>query len=398
MTTVDAEGNELMKEGDSVVLYGSREKSYVLARLTRGATTACAFGAFPHELFIGKPFGSRVVSPVKQGCVRRDGQNGWVWALRLTSELWSRFLPHRTQVLYSADIAMIVFYLGIVPGCVAVESGTGSGSLTFALAKAAGPSGRVYTYDFHQLRATEARKTFAELGMDNIVVSQADACNDGFLHPADGADLRGRVDGVFLDLPSPWDAVKHADAVLRPGGMFCSFSPCIEQVQRTCLELVADSKFHSLFISLLVFFPTTLSHVSSPCPSCALQWCEPSSVLSASLTSSETRFRTQLPTFWKSAVPHPSVGVPSQSLLLMLTSLLLLRRHLAPRHLHSLWSSLLPKHAATQASSPLPARLSDLPLMNLQLLLLLLMLPLVVLMMVSDINHKQTLFFIRLIS
>lgn len=229
-----------------MVLYGSRQKSYVLMRLKRGETTACAFGSFPHELFIGKPFGSRVVSPVKQGCVRRDGQNGWVWALRLTSELWSRFLPHRTQVLYSADIAMIVFHLGIVPGCIAVESGTGSGSLTFALAKAAGPTGRVYTYDFHQLRADEARKTFSELGMDNVVVSQADACNDGFLHPADGADLHGRVDGVFLDLPSPWDAVKHADAVLKPGGMFCSFSPCIEQVQRTCLELVADSKFHSL--------------------------------------------------------------------------------------------------------------------------------------------------------
>lgn len=238
-----------------MVLYGSRQKSYVLMRLKRGETTACAFGSFPHELFIGKPFGSRVVSPVKQGCVRRDGQNGWVWALRLTSELWSRFLPHRTQVLYSADIAMIVFHLGIVPGCIAVESGTGSGSLTFALAKAAGPTGRVYTYDFHQLRADEARRTFSELGMDNVVVSQADACNDGFLHPADGADLHGRVDGVFLDLPSPWDAVKHADAVLKPGGMFCSFSPCIEQVQRTCLELVADSKFHSLcFLNCSISF------------------------------------------------------------------------------------------------------------------------------------------------
>ena len=235
-----------MKEGDMVVLYGSRQHAHIV-KLEKGATTTDSFGAFPHAQIIGKPYGSRIVSNARSNGSRKDGQSGWVWALRLTSDLWSRFLPHRTQVLYSADISMIVFNLGLAPGCIAVESGTGSGSLTFALAKAVGSRGKVYTYDFHELRATEARKAFERLGVDNVVVSHADACNDGFLKPIDGADLHGKVDGVFLDLPSPWDAVKHADAVLKPGGMFCSFSPCIEQVQRTCLELVADSKFHSSY-------------------------------------------------------------------------------------------------------------------------------------------------------
>ena len=39
------------------------------------------------------------------------------------------------------------------------------------------------------------------------------------------------VQGVFLDLPSPWKAAASAVACLVPNGVFISFSPCIEQVR-----------------------------------------------------------------------------------------------------------------------------------------------------------------------
>jgi tRNA (adenine57-N1/adenine58-N1)-methyltransferase len=48
-------------------------------------------------------------------------------------------LSHRTQILYIADISLVVAYLELVPWCVVPESGTGSGSLTTSLAHAIMP-------------------------------------------------------------------------------------------------------------------------------------------------------------------------------------------------------------------------------------------------------------------
>ncbi|CAL5220318.1 g2307 [Coccomyxa viridis] len=226
-------------DGDLVIVYERIDamKSYFV---DAQKTYHGRFGLFPVQDWIGKPFGSRVYSKGTGG-----GQQGWIYLLAPTPELWTMVLRHRTQILYAADISIICMYLELRPGCTVLESGTGSGSLTHALARAIAPTGHVHTFDFHQQRASEAEAEFNRHGLGKLVAVQHRNIEEhGFPE-----ELHGKADALFLDLPGPWKArslalssvVKSAEACLRPDGIFCAFSPCIEQVQRTCEALASCS-------------------------------------------------------------------------------------------------------------------------------------------------------------
>lgn len=112
--------------------------------------------------------------------------------------------------------------------------------MTNALSRIVGDSGKVFSFEFHEERAEQARQTFQKIGnQKNIVVTTRDVCQDGFL--IENVLEKGSVDAVFLDLPNPWNAVSHAHAVLKEGGVVVSYSPCLEQVLKTCNELRSQS-------------------------------------------------------------------------------------------------------------------------------------------------------------
>ena len=120
--------------------------------------------------------------------------------------------------------------------------------------------GHVYTFEYHETRMQAARQELLDHGCADVVtVTHRDVYNGGFQLAGDihgGLDcvssidgtcpspssssvlssLDGAIDAVFLDLPEPWRAVEHCGRLFRRGGVgrVCCFSPCIEQVQRTC--------------------------------------------------------------------------------------------------------------------------------------------------------------------
>ncbi|XP_076463486.1 tRNA (adenine(58)-N(1))-methyltransferase catalytic subunit TRMT61A-like [Babylonia areolata] len=214
-----ARTQKLMREGDTVLLYLGFD-NLVPVKLTRGSVNQNRYGALKHDRLIGAPYGVKVDCP-----------KGWLYPLQPTSELWTLALPHRTQILYTPDISMIVLQLGLKPGSVVVEAGTGSGSLSHALIRSVMPTGRLHTFEFHAERCAAAQKEFQEHGLgDCVTAKHRDVCAQGF-------ELVKEADAVFLDLPSPWDCVGHAKKALKSGGRICSFSPCMEQVQQTCQTL-----------------------------------------------------------------------------------------------------------------------------------------------------------------
>ncbi|XP_056283097.1 tRNA (adenine(58)-N(1))-methyltransferase catalytic subunit TRMT61A isoform X1 [Pseudoliparis swirei] len=224
------EYSDLIQEGDVAVVYLGPE-SMMPVKVKQGAQTQTRYGVIRHSSdLIGRRYGSKVTC----------SKGGWVYVLHMTPELWTVNLPHRTQILYTTDIATITMMLELKPGSVVCESGTGSGSLSHAILRSVAPSGHLHTVEFHQQRAEKAEEEFREHGVERLVtVRNQDVCKDGF-------GVTGVADAVLLDIPSPWEAVGHAKAAMkRQGGRVCSFSPCIEQVQKTC-EALMDHGFEEL--------------------------------------------------------------------------------------------------------------------------------------------------------
>ncbi|XP_003436673.2 tRNA (adenine(58)-N(1))-methyltransferase catalytic subunit TRMT61A [Anopheles merus] len=223
---------EIIAEGDTVVLYLTPALMHTIDAVPQIRNKKnemieyvfqTSFGALKVRDLIGVRYGSRV-----------QLTKGWAHVLQPNPELWTQTLPHRTQILYTPDISMILYQLEVRPGSVVIESGTGSGSLSHYFLRAIRPSGHLHTFDFHEERVAKAREEFVAHGLgDNVTVRQRDVCEQGF-----GDELNGVADAVFLDLPAPQLAVPYAAKALKnEGGRICSFSPCIEQSMRVCEAL-----------------------------------------------------------------------------------------------------------------------------------------------------------------
>ncbi|GAA5918544.1 hypothetical protein JCM6882_009763 [Rhodosporidiobolus microsporus] len=213
-----------IQPGDWIIVFESRS-SVSSEIVTPGKENQSRYGCFRHNDMVGKPWGFKLTS---------TNNRGFVFLLKPTPELWTLALPHRTQILYLPDIAFITSYLDVKPGSQIIEAGTGSGSFSHSLARTVGKGGKVHSFEYHEERFGKAKEEFKAHGLDDVItIKHQNVYKDGF------GGLENQVDSVFLDLPAPWEALEHAKKAMRKDrqARICCFSPCIEQVIRTCSAL-----------------------------------------------------------------------------------------------------------------------------------------------------------------
>lgn len=84
--------------------------------------------------------------------------------------------------------------------------------MSHAIIRTIAPTGHLHTVEFHQQRAEKAREEFQEHRVGRwVTVRNQDVCRSGF-------GVSHVADAVFLDIPSPWEAVGHAWDALKVEG------------------------------------------------------------------------------------------------------------------------------------------------------------------------------------
>ena len=115
------ETKEFIEEGDTVILYLNPNSMHSLDVKPKvlnkkgelvDNTFQTTYGALKVMSLVGQKYGSKV-----------QLSRGYAYVLQPTPELWTLTLPHRTQIIYTPDISLIIHLLDLVPGSIVIESG-----------------------------------------------------------------------------------------------------------------------------------------------------------------------------------------------------------------------------------------------------------------------------------
>jgi len=215
---IDTKDNTFAHAGDIAELISNSNKRFIFRLVTDGKFETHR-GYLSHNELIGKPWGSRVATHMGSPFVLLQPS--------LADILVET--KRNTQIMYPKDIGFILVTMDIGPGKHVIEAGTGSGSLTTALAFIVGPQGLVSSYESRPEFQYLAHKNLDRLGLAERVDFKLRDITNGF-------DERN-VDAVFLDLPNPQDYILQAKEALKPGGFLGSILPTTNQVSLLLIAL-----------------------------------------------------------------------------------------------------------------------------------------------------------------
>lgn len=203
----------LIQEGDLVLLWFEGETSYMVEVQTGKKLGIHCGRPLDTGRWIGKPYG------IKVKCSHEEG-----YLLKPSLEDLMMKASRESGIIYPKDAAFLIIRGGIESGCKVLEIGTGSGSLTMALAKQVMPSGKVHTFDRREDLPKNAVKNITRAGLKDYVV---------FHQRVSGEALPEKdFDAAILDIPTPWEEVDVVWDALRGGARIISLNPTFNQIEK----------------------------------------------------------------------------------------------------------------------------------------------------------------------
>jgi tRNA (adenine57-N1/adenine58-N1)-methyltransferase len=217
--------------GEKVLLVDSKDRRYLIT-LTEGGEFHSHTGVIAHDDISGMP----------EGTTFRSSRGSRFVAFRPRLSDFVLKMPRGAQVIYPKDLGPLLLLADIRPGVRVLESGVGSGALSMAMLRA---GAQIIGYELREEFAARAVANVRGFLGDDVAARyrvELRNCYEGI----DESDL----DRVVLDLPEPWQVVKHAERALRSGGLLVAYTPTI--VQAVQLRETLDSSRFALAETLEV--------------------------------------------------------------------------------------------------------------------------------------------------
>jgi tRNA (adenine57-N1/adenine58-N1)-methyltransferase len=210
-----APGSGPFREGERVQLSDPKGRLHTVT-LAAGKQFHTHRGAIEHDELIGAAEGSLVTAT----------SGTQYLALRPLLVDFVLSMPRGAAVIYPKDAAQIITMGDVCPGATVLEAGAGSGSLTCALLRAVGPSGRVVSY--------EVRDDHADVAVRNVETFFGERPGNWALHRGDVAEHPAEepVDRAVLDMLSPWQVLPAVAGALKPGGVLVGYVATTTQLSR----------------------------------------------------------------------------------------------------------------------------------------------------------------------
>lgn len=210
-------------EGEQIVVVDSKGRQYLVTLAAAGEFHTHT-GVVPHTELLGQ----------EEGVTVRSTTGARYTAMRPTLSDFILRMPRGAQVIYPKDLGPILMLADIAPGLTVLEAGVGSGALSMTMLRI---GASIVGYELREEFAARAKANVRTFLGEDAASRYRVEIRDVY----DGIDERG-LDRIVLDLPEPWQVVKHAEVALRMGGILLAYTPSIMQAAQF-RETLEDSHF-----------------------------------------------------------------------------------------------------------------------------------------------------------